>query len=105
MNEYDETQDLPAAPGLDDRDSRLEEIILQYLKAADAGRPLDRRHLIEQHPDLADELRAFFAEEGSVEAILPRSREPATTLPARVGRCEIRGELGQGGMGAVLKGH
>ena len=62
MNVNDTTQDMPMDSDGDDRNSRLEEVILQFLKAQDEGRPLDRRQLLEQHPDLADELREFLDE-------------------------------------------
>jgi serine/threonine-protein kinase len=100
MNENDTTKDLPMDSEGEDRDNRLEEVILQFLKAQDEGRPLDRRRLLEQHPDLADELREFLD-----EPIFPPVGEPVAALPARVGRCDIRGTLGRGGMGEVLEGH
>jgi serine/threonine-protein kinase len=99
MNENDSTQDMPMPSDGEDRNSRLEEIILQYLKAQDEGRSQECRQLIEQHPEFADEL-------GEInEPIFPRVDEPAAALPARVGRCDILGPLGRGGMGKVLEGH
>jgi serine/threonine-protein kinase len=106
MHENGETHDLPTAYWVSDRESRLDDVVHRYFKAIDAGCPLDPRELIDQHPDLADELRDFFGQgAGLVDAIV---REPAghsPTLPARVGRCDIHEELGRGGMGTVYRGH
>jgi tetratricopeptide (TPR) repeat protein/tRNA A-37 threonylcarbamoyl transferase component Bud32 len=100
MNENDSTQDMPMSSDGEDRNSRLEEIILQYLKAQDEGRSQECRQLIEQHPEFADELGEFIN-----EPIFPPGAKPAAALPARVGRCDIVGPLGRGGMGEVLEGH
>jgi hypothetical protein len=90
MNENDVTHDLPAASLSGDRTIRLEDIILQCLKAADEGRKPDRRQLVEQHPDLANELRYFYSEQDPVEeefgpGRVPAPRSAAPTLPERVG--------------------
>jgi hypothetical protein len=107
----DPTVDLSSPGGARDadRDGRLEEILRRYLKAVDEGRPVNRQRLIEQHPDLAEDLRAFFAEQDAAEAVmgtavvpLPGPASPAR--PPRVSRYDLQEELGRGGMGAVLKG-
>lgn len=44
------------------REDRLERIIADYLVDEDAGTSVERSRLLEAHPDLADELLAFFVE-------------------------------------------
>jgi hypothetical protein len=46
----------------DARSQRLNQVIADYLKAAEPGKAPDRDALLEQHPDLADDLRSYFAE-------------------------------------------
>ena len=45
-----------------DREQVLEQIIADYLAAQDAGSPPEQASLLAAHPDLAEELRAFFRE-------------------------------------------
>ena len=42
------------------RETRVNEIIAEWLRAADAGRGPDRTELLARHPELADELRLLF---------------------------------------------
>ena len=50
-----------------ERDQRLERILADYLHAVEAGTPPDRAKLLEQHPDLAGELRSFFRNRDAIE--------------------------------------
>ena len=43
------------------RNERLNEILAECIRKIEAGERLDRDHLIEQHPDLAEDLRAFLS--------------------------------------------
>jgi hypothetical protein len=52
--------DAPAWPGTDGL--TLEEVLHSYPQAAAVGLVPDLRELREQHPELADAMRAFFAE-------------------------------------------
>ena len=40
---------------------RLDEVILAYWNAPDAGQPIDRHEWLDRYPDLASGLLAFFA--------------------------------------------
>jgi serine/threonine protein kinase len=104
-------------------EDRADEIIAAYLEAVAAGEPPDRKALIARHPDLADELRSFFADHDRVRALAEPLR-PAplanpgeavtlapgtdTSLPAGAtvryfGDYEILEEIAHGGMGVVYR--
>jgi serine/threonine protein kinase len=84
-----------AEDGSSSRQDRLNRIISEYQKATRAGRRPDQQELLDQHKDLADELRSFFAEQDSMnqlaEPIQRQAGDPSTpdagidepTLPPR----------------------
>jgi hypothetical protein len=104
-------------------DDRLNEIIAAYLHAVDAGREPDHQELLRQHPDLAAELEAFFADRDAFDRLAPpgpraqpaRPAEPPTVAPSdqpapipRVkvryfGDYELLEEIARGGMGVVYR--
>jgi serine/threonine-protein kinase len=43
-------------------DERVDRVVAAYLEAEQAGQAVDREELLRQHPDLARELRSFFAD-------------------------------------------
>src|SRR5262249_46477830 len=45
-----------------DRDLRIGEAVAAYFAACDAGRAPDREDFLRQHPDLAENLAAYFAQ-------------------------------------------
>src|SRR3989442_11688770 len=45
------------------REERVNRILGEYLKAVDAGQPVNREQLLVRHPDLAQELGAFLRDE------------------------------------------
>ncbi len=55
-------RDAPAA-----REALLDEVVAEYLRSAETGRPLDRDALLRRYPELADDLARFFADRDRVE--------------------------------------
>ena len=60
------------------RDQRLQEILAAYLQDVEAGKNPDREKLLAQHPDLADDLRSFLAENDKMRRLV--DQHEATTL-------------------------
>jgi WD40 repeat protein/tRNA A-37 threonylcarbamoyl transferase component Bud32 len=104
----------------DDRQQRLESILVDYLRAVEAGQSPDQRALLVRHPDLADELVSFFANRADFAQLAgPVAPSPADTptLGAEAppptpivgdsvryfGDYEILEEIARGGMGVVYK--
>jgi WD40 repeat protein/tRNA A-37 threonylcarbamoyl transferase component Bud32 len=93
------------------RDERVNEIIAEYLQAADAGRAPDRAELLARHADIADELRSFFADHdraGRLAAPPTLAAHEPPTAPSlgRVryfGDYELLAEVARGAMGVVYK--
>jgi serine/threonine-protein kinase len=59
----------PSSPESSERERRLEEILAAVLAAEDAGQTPELESLLTQHPDLADELRAFLGAYDRVRAL------------------------------------
>ena len=103
------------------RQARLEEALEEYMRRLDRGETVDRDQFLAQHPELADELRSYFAGSDEVERLyrqagretpmLPLSRGlPETSeLPLgsvegrRIGEYELLEQIGCGGMGVIYK--
>ncbi len=89
-------------------EERLATVMDEYLVSLEQGTPLDLQAVIDQHPDLAEEIRSIAA---SLDLLHQTTRQmrPATetqSTPAvakRLGDFEIGRELGRGGMGVVYQ--
>jgi serine/threonine-protein kinase len=101
-----------------DSPTGLQELLLAYLEAGEAGRPIDREWLLAGHPEFASELAAFFADydgfarmAGSLSgAARAGEPTPVATAPAPpagpggdLGDYELLEELAAGGIGIVYK--
>jgi tRNA A-37 threonylcarbamoyl transferase component Bud32 len=90
--------------------SPLDQIIADYLQAAEAGRVPSRQALLDAHPAFADELRAFFADYDRLDnradalKLAAAPRPPAQRPKVRyLGDYELLEEIAEGGMGLVYK--
>jgi WD40 repeat protein/tRNA A-37 threonylcarbamoyl transferase component Bud32 len=113
----------PSEPALSEREQRLDEAIALYLEANHAAVAPDRADFLARYPDLAADLRSFFADEdrlkGTARSFFPRDphdadRSRAPTIESDLldreikagsafGDFELLEEIATGGMGVVFK--
>ena len=85
----------------EENDVRLEEVLADYLQAEESGQAPDRKQLLAQRPDLAEELTTFFECRQQVPRLWPGG--PPQESPACIADFTIEEALGQGAMGVVYK--
>jgi serine/threonine protein kinase len=84
--------------GPDHAAGELSALLADYLAALDRGERPDRAALLGRHPHLADQMRAFFADQDGLDRLTaPLRAEAAPTF-------DLLEEIGRGGMGVVLRG-
>lgn len=97
----------------DSRSERLNEILLNYVEACEAGNTPARESVLNAHPDLHDELTLFFEERERLQWFgnLLRDEQqdqgpsltPADPERGRLGDFRLIREVGRGGMGIVYE--
>lgn len=101
----------------DSADTRLEQVLAEYLRTEEAGKPLDQQQLMAAHPDLAEELASFFRNRSAMQQIAeqlqPHQLPTIGSDEMGVGQSgqklgtfgdyELESEIARGGMGVVYR--
>ncbi|MCA9184913.1 MAG: protein kinase, partial [Planctomycetales bacterium] len=73
---------------------RLEDLIAEYVRAEESGKPLCRESLLSRHPELAAELSEFFRHRDHIERLVaPLRQATSRVLNIRCPHCQNRIEL------------
>ena len=65
-----------------DREQRVDEVITAYLRAVESGQKQDRQQWLTAHPDIAADLREFFADEDQMQRLVMPPRHWANRYHA-----------------------
>lgn len=92
----------------DDVENRLDQVLAEYLEAAEVGTAPDQTTLLAGHPELAEELADFMEVVEQVNHYVEPLRgsvslRPADPIPKSFGDYELLSIIGYGGMGLVCK--
>lgn len=102
----------------DESNDRLDQVLAEYLRSVESGAPLDRQALVDKHPDLAADLRSFFANRDALEHVArplagqarffeptlgPGESADSSRCLRYFGEYELMHEIARGGMGVVYK--
>src|SRR5436305_6471969 len=101
--------ELQASPA---NEQSLDDVLAHYIASEEAGRPLDRQQLLDQYPQLAGDLREFFANRDQMQRLagplkgstgVDRAGAPPLGKLRYFGDYELQEEVAAGGMGIVYK--
>ncbi len=92
-------------------EDRADEVLGEYMLRIDRGEAVDREEFLRQHPDVADELRGYFADSEAVGRQIghaerdtdPKSQSTVALGPRVLGNYQVLKRIGEGGMGQVYK--
>jgi tetratricopeptide (TPR) repeat protein len=85
-------------------EGELSLVLADYLAAIDRGEKPDREALLARHAQLAEPLRAFFAEQDRLDRLAERLRFTDSRDNSALS-FDLLEEISRGGMGVVLRGH